>query len=101
MSASLADLAGRLPAWRRGFGGQVGSPLAKSGWQPDIPFCHAPEVIIEHHYCWLSLTAIRADVRSVNMPEKSSVPTHLRGLQLIPSQVIAEVKDKHAALTPV
>jgi hypothetical protein len=57
MSASLAT---RL-------GGQAGSPLAKSGRQPDIRFCHAPEATIEHHKCWLSLTAIRADVRSVNM----------------------------------
>jgi hypothetical protein len=37
MSASLADSAGRLPACRIRFE-RAGSPPAKSGWQPDIPF---------------------------------------------------------------
>ena len=41
MSASLADSAGRLLAWRSGVGTGAGSLLSKSGWQPDIRFSHA------------------------------------------------------------
>ncbi len=36
MSASLADSAARLPAWRTNVGRQAGSLPAESGWQPDI-----------------------------------------------------------------
>ncbi len=49
MSASLADSAGRLLAWRIGVG-QASSPLAKSDWQPDIRFSHAPQLTIGQRY---------------------------------------------------
>ncbi len=53
MSASLADSAGRLLACRMRRGeqaGSAGSPLAESGWLPDIRFSTLPKLTFTKHF---------------------------------------------------